>query len=36
MKKNEKKEHDIVPAMLFVAFLGMIIMTLILTSTPGF
>lgn len=33
-KKN--KEHDTVPAMLFVGFLGAVILALVLISMPGF
>ncbi len=33
-KKNKK--HDVVPAMLFVSFIGVVILTLILISMPGF
>ncbi len=33
-KKNKK--HDTVPAMLFVGFLGAVILALVLISMPGF
>ena len=33
-KKNEKQ--DVIPAMLFVGFLGAVILALVLISMPGF